>query len=217
MSPVSFALCDIAALLEAIGAQLEGRPWWEPMVDRVGDPDCPQRAHLAVLNEPYLSYILEGRKTIESRFSRNRVAPFDQVRHRDLLLLKSQSGPVVGVAELAHTESYVLDPPTWSLIRERFSAAICAEDPDFWVERKDARYATLMKLAHVVPIAPVEVEKSDRRPWVVLGEHAPPGVSRDQLALTRDETEQRPQSRPPVVMGWLLATEFGSDQLELLT
>jgi hypothetical protein len=216
VSPVSFALCDIAALLETIGHPLEGDPWWHPMVDRIGPPDCPQRAHLAVLNEPYLSYIMEGRKTIESRFSRHRVAPFEQVRHRDLLLLKSQSGPIVGVAEVAQTESYVLDPPTWGFIRERFSAAICAEDPDFWAERRDARYATLMKLSHVMPIAPVEVEKSDRRAWVVLGEHSPTGVSRDQLALTRDETEQGNRPTQPAKMEWL-APEFGSDQLRLLT
>jgi hypothetical protein len=216
VNSASFALCDIAALLEAVGTRLGSDPRWHSILDRIDDPDCSQRAHLAVLNEPYLSYIMERRKTIESRFSRRRVAPFDQVRDRDLLLLKCQSGPVIGVAEVAHSESYVLDPQTWGFIRERFSAALCAEDPDFWAERSKARYATLMKLSHVMPILPIEVEKNDRRPWVVLGDHSPPGVGRDQLTLTRQEPKQGLRLRPPPKMGWL-PTDFAGDQLELLT
>jgi hypothetical protein len=216
VNSASFALCDIVALLEALGTRLGSDPRWHSVLDRIEDPDCSQRAHLAVLKEPYLSYIMEGRKTIESRFSRRRVPPFDQVRHRDLLLLKCQSGPVVGVAEVAHAESYVLDPQTWSFIRERFSVALCAEDPDFWAERSEARYATLMKLSHVMPMKPIEVEKNDRRPWVVLGDHSPPEVSRDQLALTRQESQQGLRLRPPPEPGWL-ATDLAGDQLQLLT
>jgi hypothetical protein len=215
VNSASFALCDIAALLEAIGNRLGSDPRWHSILDRIDDPDCSQGAHLVVLNEPYLSYIMEGRKTIESRFSRRRVPPFDQVRHHDLLLLKCQSGPVIGVAEVAHTESFVLDPQTWSFIRERFSVALCAEDPDFWAERNEARYATLMKLSHVVPIEPIKVEKNDRRPWVVLGDHSPPGVSRDQLPLIRQEPQQGHRLRPPPETGWL-ATDLPASQLKLL-
>lgn len=31
--------------------------------------------HLGVFSEPYLTYMLKGEKTIESRFSKNRIAP----------------------------------------------------------------------------------------------------------------------------------------------
>ena len=216
MNSASFALCDIAALLEAVSTRLGSDSRWHSILDRIDDPECSQRAHLAILNEPYLSYIMERRKTIESRFSRRRVAPFDQVRDRDLLLLKCQGGPVIGVAEVAHSESYVLDPQTWSFIRERFSVALCAEDPDFWSERSEARYATLMKLSHVMPILPIEVEKSDRRPWVVLGDHSPPGVGRDQLTLTRQEPQQGLRLSPPPKMR-CLATDFAGNQLKLST
>ena len=32
--------------------------------------------HLGVFAEPWLSYMLDGRKTIESRFGKNRIAPY---------------------------------------------------------------------------------------------------------------------------------------------
>ena len=39
----------------------------------------PFSIHLAILLEPYLKFILEGSKTVESRFSRHRIAPYGVV------------------------------------------------------------------------------------------------------------------------------------------
>src|SRR4051794_13550693 len=56
------------------------------------------RGHLAILFEPFVSKILDGTKTIESRFHRVRCAPFGQVRDGDILFLKVTSGPLVALA-----------------------------------------------------------------------------------------------------------------------
>jgi hypothetical protein len=50
--------------------------------------------HLAILVEPFLGYILDGSKTVESRFSNRQCAPFGRVRIGDIILLKGASGPV---------------------------------------------------------------------------------------------------------------------------
>jgi hypothetical protein len=55
-----------------------------------------QGVHLAVMVEPYLSFLLQGRKSIESRFSRNAIAPYYQIETGDLVLLKLTGGPVLG-------------------------------------------------------------------------------------------------------------------------
>ena len=34
--------------------------------------------HLGIFTEPYLTYMLDGKKTIESRFSKNKIAPYNQ-------------------------------------------------------------------------------------------------------------------------------------------
>ncbi|MDQ3632427.1 MAG: ASCH domain-containing protein [Actinomycetota bacterium] len=216
MITTSVSLGDTPALLGAVRTRLRNRPGWDAALDRVIDPASPERAHLAVMHEPYLSYVLAGRKSVESRFSRHRVAPFDQVGLGDLLLLKSQSGPVTGVARVAHVDSYRLDPPLWASIRNRFSAALCVTDERFWLERREARYATLMRLAAALAVEPLVLDKRDRRPWVVLVPRATTEVHRDQLALAPEAPAEKRCSRTRLVTMYEAKEPDRADQLRLL-
>ena len=63
--------------------------------------------------------------------------------------------------------SYRLDPRTWSHIRDEFSALLCADNDEFWSSRKDARFATLVSIDHVRPVAGIAYPKADRRGWVI--------------------------------------------------
>jgi ASC-1-like (ASCH) protein len=124
--------------------------------------------HLAIFVEPYLRYILEGKKTVESRFSERRVAPYESVRRDDVILLKKSGGPIVGLCQATDIWYYELDPQSWRNIRTGFSKMLCAQDPDFWNQRKSAEFATLIRLTNVLKINPFKYVKSDRRGWVVL-------------------------------------------------
>jgi hypothetical protein len=123
--------------------------------------------HLAVLVEPYLTYILDGRKTVESRFSVNRNAPYEQVCRGDLIVLKRSSGPVVGFCRVSHVWFYRLLPDTWPEI-ERFASALCMDDSEFWQSKKAASYATLMRIEDVTRVVEFDVKKLDPRGWVVI-------------------------------------------------
>jgi hypothetical protein len=129
--------------------------------------------HLAVLVEPFLEYILEGRKTVESRFSIRRVAPFDRVDSGDIVLLKRSCGPIVGLCEVSDVWFYHLDPASWLEIREDYGRALCIEDPEFWRTRQHTSFATLMRLQHTRELPPVPFPKRDRRGWVVLRRRLP--------------------------------------------
>jgi hypothetical protein len=141
---------------------------WATKLGAVGGELPTYGIHLAVFVEPFLSYVLDGTKTVESRFSINRCAPYGKVRKGDVILLKESGGPVVGVANVRTVWSYPLDPTTWSDIRARFAKALCAQDPSFWESRSKAEYATLMAIDQVLRIESVEWEKHDRRGWVVM-------------------------------------------------
>ena len=125
------------------------------------------RIHLAVFVEPYLKYILEGRKTVESRFSRDRRAPWEQVGAGDVLLLKRSSGPVLGIAEVSDAWFYELSPRSLSEIHQRFGPALCLE-PSFLEGKSAASFASLIQLREVRGIGDLPVHKTDRRGWVVL-------------------------------------------------
>lgn len=125
--------------------------------------------HLAILVEPYLEFILNGSKTVESRFSRSRIAPFGVVNSGDVVLLKGSAAKMVsGICVVRKVWFYRLNSDNLQLIKGDFGTALRADGSSFWEERKAARFATLMRIAEVYRLPPIEVPKRDRRGWVVL-------------------------------------------------
>ena len=147
---------------------VKGDPFWEQYLRPLSEGNATFALHLAVMLEPFLSFMLDGRKTIESRFSAKRTAPFDRVHSGDVILLKKAGGPIVGLCLARESWFYKLNPQSWKTIREEFAAFICAQDPEFWKDREHASFATLIRVANVTSIEPIRVEKRDRRGWVVL-------------------------------------------------
>lgn len=135
-------------------------------------PSCG--IHLAVFVEPFLGYLLDGTKTIESRFSVTRQAPYEKVCKGDILLVKRSSGPVVGLCRVGQVWFYNLDPDSWAYIRKHFARAICAQDPAFWTAREGASYATLLQVKNVLAIDPVSWPKRSRQGWVVVSPRTEP-------------------------------------------
>jgi hypothetical protein len=130
--------------------------------------------HLAIFVEPYLSFILQGKKTIESRFSVNRHAPFGQVKNGDILVLKKSSGPVCGVCRVADVWFYRVDPKTWVEI-EQYAEGLCMDGSPFWEKKKAASFATLMRVHEVQALKEFDIDKDDPRSWVVVRRTPPEG------------------------------------------
>jgi hypothetical protein len=127
----------------------------------------PVGLHLAILAEPFLSLVLEGRKTIESRFTRTRCAPFDRIRRGDIIMLKQVGGPVRGLALAKEAWFFDLHHRSIETIRRQYYRPICADD-EFWEQKRGASYATLIELAEAVSIGAIPFSKRDRRGWVSL-------------------------------------------------
>lgn len=148
---------------------VKGDSFWELRLSQLSSSDyCPFALHLAIFVEPYLQFVLDGQKTIESRFATRRYVPYKQVDVGDVVLLKRSGGPIVGICEIAAVWFYRLDAKSWSTIKREFAQALCAQDPNFWQSRQLASYATLMRLHHVRSIPPIKFTKRDRRGWVLL-------------------------------------------------
>jgi hypothetical protein len=143
---------------------------WSDVLAPFDEYDVPPVSlHLAVLVEPYLTFILEGRKTIESRFSLRPMPPFGSVAAGDIVLLKESGGPVVGAFTATAAWDYRLDPDSWHELRRDFAVALCVQE-GFWEERKAAEYATLIQVAEPRSLSPISIPKRDRRGWVVLAD-----------------------------------------------
>jgi hypothetical protein len=155
--------------LEAARSAAREHKFWRDYLDsgRATD-DTDFSVHLGIFTQPYLDFVLDGRKTVESRFSSVRCAPYDRVVKGDVLLVKATGGPIVGICLIDRVWSYCLDPTSWEFVRRSFTAQLCAQDPEFWRARKHASFATLMRISQVTAIDAVSCDKRDRRGWVVL-------------------------------------------------
>lgn len=176
------SLRDPDELRAVLAPSLADEPFWRARVERWLAAETSQRMHLAVFHEPFLTLLLEGKKTIESRFSINRIPPYASVARDDLILLKRNAGPVVGLALAGDPGYYELDSAAWQIIRSRFAAAICAPDERFWAARARARYGTLIPIRAATLVTPFAVAKRDRRGWVTV-ETAPAQQATLEIAL----------------------------------
>jgi hypothetical protein len=147
---------------------LRDDPFWSEFFQRDASSTGSQWAlHVAIFQEPFLTWVFEGRKRVESRFSHHQVAPYGEVTPGDVIALKRVGGPIVGVCLATACWGYRLDPKTWGHIRDQFAAVLCADNEEFWSTRKDARFATLVSIDHVRSVVGIDYPKSDRRGWVV--------------------------------------------------
>jgi len=126
--------------------------------------------HLIVLNKPYLDAILDGRKQIESRFTKTRREPFGQVLPGDKLFLKISSGPVCAVATVAAVKFFEsLTPVKIMEIKQQYNHYIRGSDT-YWQSKTACRFGFLVWLKDIEPIEPVRIHKKDWRAWVILTE-----------------------------------------------
>src|SRR5690348_3798482 len=81
--------------------------------------------HLAIFQEPYLTFIMDGRKKIETRFAKRPCPPFQRVSTGDVVLLKESGGDIVGLCEVEEVWFYNLDPDAFKFIKHNFGELIC--------------------------------------------------------------------------------------------
>jgi ASC-1-like (ASCH) protein len=182
--PKESAIRDTGNIGGSLSALLSGDAAWEPYLESFSNRKSS--LHLAVFRRPYLENILSGKKSIESRFSKNRCAPYGKVSQGDIVLLKRAGGPTQGVCIVSDVWNYRLNKKAWDEIRRDFLQEMFITDPGFLHERRKAVYATLMRLQHVRRIESLVYHKRDRRGWVVL-RHRQEQTSLNEALQPQDE------------------------------
>jgi len=133
------------------------------------------RHHLAILSPGWIELILDGSKTIESRFTKVRCAPFGKVHEGDIVYLKESGGLVKGMFTVAKVETYenLTDAQICDLFYKEYREQIFSDlsalmrcPPEKWLT---AKHATLIHIEDPVQFdKPLTFPKRDPRAWVVL-------------------------------------------------
>ncbi|MHC4694362.1 MAG: ASCH domain-containing protein [Planctomycetota bacterium] len=127
-------------------------------------------SYLVILKKPYLDAILDGRKRVESRFSKSRFYTSVGVMPGDKLFLKISSGPVCGIATVETVKNFEnLTPAQMIEIKQQYNHLIGGGD-EYWQKKADCKFGFLVWLKDVRVIDPVRIHKTDWRAWVVLTE-----------------------------------------------
>lgn len=127
--------------------------------------------HLAIFKGQGAEKILAGQKTIESRFSRGRIAPFGVVGSGDLVYIKPSGGQIIGQFRVKKVIFYDnLDYRDLSYLKKKYGSGLAVER-DYWVGKDQCKFGTLILIGDCTRFitSPIRLKKKDLRGWVVLG------------------------------------------------
>ncbi len=122
--------------------------------------------HLAIFIPPFVDLIFDGKKTIESRFSKVRCAPYRVIKEGDIVLMKKAGGLVLGEFTVARVETFNgLNEDCLKKLAEQYGKQLCDRvDENFWKKRRDSRYATFLYVSNLIKYdKPFPYPKKDRR------------------------------------------------------
>ena len=93
---------SLLPLVNELRLAVQEDDFWESYLEQLTSPNAvPFALHLDILVEPYIQFILEGKKTVESRFLTRRFAPYNRIGKGDVVLLKKSSGPIASAGSIA--------------------------------------------------------------------------------------------------------------------
>ncbi len=126
--------------------------------------------HIAILRQPFFNMVLSGEKTIESRWSMNKTAPYNRVNVGDVIYLKETGKAVTAKAVAARVEQFKLTPTIVEEIRIKYGREIGTDKFQDWQGTLNKKYCTLIWLEQLERIEPMPVKKSFGAGWLVFND-----------------------------------------------
>lgn len=105
--------------------------------------------HIAILRQPFFNMVLSGEKTIESRWSQNKCAPFNKVKVGDTIYIKQTGCAVTATAKVKDVKYYNLTPEIVEQIRIKYGKQIGTDKFEDWESTLNKKYCTLIWLSDV--------------------------------------------------------------------
>lgn len=133
------------------------------------------KRHLAIFSKAGIEALFSGGKTIESRFSRDKISPFGQIDTGDLVYIKPSGQEIIGQFKVSKVISFSgMDTSDITFIRQKYGEGISLgskeEDDKYFQGHTNARFATLIFIKELERFLtpPVKIAKKDLRGWMVL-------------------------------------------------
>ena len=135
--------------------------------------------HVAIMRKKgnLLDMIISGKKTIESRWYINKIAPWNKIKAGDTIYFKESSEDVTARAAVTKVLQLELTPQIAKNIIKKYGNLIdpgtSKEDFIKWGKEKKKRYCILMFLSNVKKIKPFSIDKTGygiSSAWMCVGD-----------------------------------------------
>ena len=143
-------------ILNNLQEQLEQKEW-QNIKDKT--------LHLGIFTEPYLTYMLEGKKRVESRFSKKKIAPYEKIKKEDIVLVKKSGGNILAYFTIKEVLFFDLQNISIEKIKEQYNKELCVDDT-FWENKKESKYATLIVIDQIIKLKPFPINKKGMQTWI---------------------------------------------------
>ncbi len=133
--------------------------------------------HIAIMRKSWglLPKILSKEKTIESRWYKNKYAPWDKVKKGDIIYFKNSGEPVTIKAEVSKVIQYFNLTPAkvkWILHEHGIKDALGIDELDKYYQRfQDRKYCLLVFLKNSKKIEPFDIDKTgygNMAAWITI-------------------------------------------------
>jgi hypothetical protein len=122
--------------------------------------------HLAIMDRETIDMVLNNEKAIESRFSKNKITPFNMIKSGDTVYLKESGKDVSAMFEAGDVEFYDnLNQNKIQKIKDKYNMLIKADD-SYWNLKLDSKYGTLIHVKNAKRILPIKIQKRGRQGFI---------------------------------------------------
>jgi len=150
-------------LLTALESDISGKVY----VDAINRLEV--NMHLAIFTDPFLSYLLNGEKTFESRLSINKIAPYGKVHKNDIVVVKKSGGEIFGIFTVKTVHFYSnLNSALIKKIDDSYGDKIMWNSLEFLASKSSSKFLTLIEVASLKLFLPFDITKKDRGSWVII-------------------------------------------------
>lgn len=125
--------------------------------------------HLAVFSPDLIEKVFKGRKSLDIRLSKRAIAPYEQVKRGDKVLIKKSGGKVIGEAEVNNVLYFKnLTPQRLKVLQRKYQQRSMTSDR-FWQDRRSVKYGTVIFLKEVKRyLSAIKIVKRDRCGWKII-------------------------------------------------
>lgn len=133
------------------------------------------KKHLAIFTRNAIKAIVSGQKTVETRFSKKKIAPFGMINSGDIVYMKPPGEELAGqfvATKIISIEG--LDSKDWEWIKQEFGNKISfgsvAEMKNYFKEHEASKYVSIIAISKVEQFitSPIKIIKRDLRGWLVI-------------------------------------------------